>query len=45
MIVFLALNRIELRYTQKELSDTFLQVAAGNLSFNQLLNWILDHQI
>ena len=28
MIVFLALNRIELRYTQKELSDTFLQVAA-----------------
>ena len=45
MIVFLALNRIELRYTQKELSDTFLKVAAGNLSFNQLLNWILDHQI
>ena len=45
MIIFLALNRIELRYTQKELSDTFLKVAAGNLSFNQLLNWIMDHQI
>lgn len=44
MLVFLALNRIELDYTQKELSDTILKVAAGEYSFYDLLKWIIEHQ-
>ncbi|WP_349688165.1 type II toxin-antitoxin system death-on-curing family toxin [Acidaminococcus sp. DS4831] len=32
MLVFLALNKIELTYTQDELSDTFLKIASGELS-------------
>ena len=45
MLVFLTLNGIELRYTQEELSDVILQLAAGNISFFELLEWILIHQI
>lgn len=44
MLVFLVLNRIELDYTQKELSDTILKVAAGEYSFYDLLKWIIEHQ-
>lgn len=44
MLVFLALNQITIMYMQKELSDTFLSVAAGQLSFEDLLEWILAHQ-
>lgn len=45
MLVFLALNKIELVYTQTELSDTILKVAADEYSFEDLLKWILDHQL
>lgn len=45
MLVFLALNKIELDYTQDELSDTVLKVAAGKLDFEDLLQWILKHQL
>lgn len=45
MLVFLALNSIELEYTQDELSETFLKIAAGELSQEELLEWIIDHQI
>lgn len=45
MLVFLMLNKIELNYTQKELSDTIIKIAAGNLSFDELLKWILEHQL
>jgi death-on-curing protein len=44
MLVFLALNGYELEYTQKELSDTILDVAAGRISYEELLNWIIEHQ-
>lgn len=44
MLVFLALNGIELRYTQKELYETILDVAAGNIEYEGLLQWVLDHQ-
>ena len=37
MLVFLALNKIELDYTQTELSDTILKVAADEYTFNDLL--------
>ena len=45
MLVFLVLNKIELEYTQKELSDTILKVAASEYSFDDLLKWILSHQL
>ena len=45
MLVFLALNRIELQHTQTELSDIILQLAAGTIQSSDLLDWILTHQI
>ena len=45
MLVFLALNKIELEYTQSVLSDTILKVASDEYSFEDLLKWILDHQL
>lgn len=44
MLVFLALNGIELSYTQKELYETILDIAAGKLEYEDLLEWILSHQ-
>lgn len=44
MLMMLAMNGIELEYTQKELYETILQVASGEMSFEKLLNWILDHE-
>ena len=37
MLVFLALNGIEMKYTQKELYETVLAVAAGSLEYGDLL--------
>ena len=45
MLVFLALNGIELQYSQTELSDVILQLAAGEIKSSDLLHWILAHQI
>lgn len=45
MLVFLALNGIELQHTQTELSDVILQLAAGTIQSSDLLDWILTHQI
>lgn len=44
MLVFLALNGYELEYSQKELSDTILALAAGKMSVESLLQWIIRHQ-
>lgn len=44
ILVFLALNKIELSYTQDELSDTFFKIASGELSQQDLLHWIIIHQ-
>jgi death-on-curing protein len=43
MLVFLALNRIRLDYTQEELSDFFLGVAADEKGYSDVLNWIVIH--
>lgn len=43
MLVLLVLNGIELRYTQKELYETILGVAAGSIEYEDLLQWILEH--
>lgn len=45
MLVFLALNKIELNYTQKELIDTILRLATGTLTFEELLSWVTTHQV
>lgn len=44
MLVLLALNGINLQYTQAELSDIILQVASGDASYDNLLLWILQHE-
>lgn len=45
MLVFLALNGVELEYTQEELTAVFLDTAAGTVGHGELLRWIVDHQI
>lgn len=45
MLVFLALNGVELQHSQAELSDIILQLAAGEIASADLLHWILAHQI
>ena len=44
MLVFLALNGRELDYTQKELSDIILEIAAGSKECDELLQWIIEHE-
>lgn len=44
MLVFLELNGVEIEYTQKDLYETVLAVADGNLDYDELLKWILKHQ-
>ena len=45
MLVFLALNGIELDYTQDELSGVILGVASGETGFDELLKWIIERQL
>ncbi len=44
MLVFLALNGVELRYEQQELIDAFLSVASGGSDWRDLHRWILEHE-
>lgn len=44
MLVFLALNGIELEYTQQELIDVILSAACGETDSQALLHWILQHE-
>ena len=44
MIATLAINGIELEYTQKELYEIILDVASGNISFEGLHEWVLSHE-
>lgn len=43
MLVFLALNRVELNYTQQELIDLGIGIASGNKSPEQLFQWLNNH--
>lgn len=45
MLVFLAINRVELSYSQEELSDIVLQIAADEKDYSDLLAWLLRHQL
>lgn len=44
MLVFLALNGVELNHSQAELSSIILQLATGEIEAEDLLRWILSHQ-
>jgi len=44
MLIFLALNGIELNYSQEELVDIILFIASGQLGYNELFDWILAHE-
>lgn len=45
MLVFLALNGIEIDYTQKELYQIILDLASGKLELDSLTHWIIEHQL
>ena len=45
MLTLLALNGIEIVYTQKELSELILNVAAGQTGYEEIIAWILNHQV
>ncbi|WP_031555091.1 type II toxin-antitoxin system death-on-curing family toxin [Oribacterium sp. FC2011] len=45
MLVFLAINGIELDYTQKELYEMILSIADGSLEYENLFKWVLEHQV
>lgn len=44
MLTLLVLNGIELKFTQEELSEIILDLAAGIRKYEELLQWILNHQ-
>ena len=43
MLVFLTLNGISLFYTQDELASVFLKMAASEIDYHILLQWVIDH--
>lgn len=45
MLIFLAVNGYELGYTQKELFYLILDVADGKQGYEDILAWILGHEI
>ena len=44
MILFLALNGIELYHTERELINVGLDVASGKMDYRQLLAWITERK-
>jgi death-on-curing protein len=45
MLIFLALNGVELQYSQTELSDLILRLASGEIDTEHIFHWINSHQI
>ena len=45
MLVFFDLNGVVLSYTQKELFEMVLDVAAGNMAYEDMLEWVSKHQV
>ena len=44
MLATLAMNGVELEYTQEELYKVILEVASSNQSFDGLLDWVINHK-
>ncbi len=45
MLVFLVLNGFDFSYTQKELTEIILSVAAGEKGCDELLRWLQSHVV
>lgn len=45
MLVFFELNNVILSYTQKELADMVLAVAASTMDYEAMLEWVRNHQV
>ena len=45
MLLFLYFNNVELEYSQEELTDVILDIASSEKDYNDLLDWIIKHQI
>lgn len=45
MLLFLYFNNVELSYTQEELSEIVLMIASSEKTCENLLDWIIEHQI
>ena len=45
MLVFLALNDMTLAYTQEELTQIILAIAASEKKYEDLLKWLLEHTL
>lgn len=43
MLVVLKLNGITLEYAQQELASVFLQLASGEIDFDELKEWVVSH--
>ena len=43
MLIFLEVNGVQSDYTQKELVDLGVGIAAGNFDVNDILNWLSEH--
>lgn len=43
MLVFLALTRIELEYSQEELYTIILKIASSQVTIEDLSTWIINH--
>ena len=44
MLSFLAINGINLKYTDEELVNVGLSLADGKMNYEQLLDWIIQHK-
>ena len=44
MLSMLKLNNIDMLYSQKELVEIMLSLASGNIGYDQMLNWIKEHE-
>ena len=45
MLSFLAINGINIKYTDDELIEIGLSLASGSMSYDNLLEWILVHKV
>jgi death-on-curing protein len=45
MLVFLEMNGVELDYSQDDLVSVGLGIASGSVSAQDILSWIINHQV
>lgn len=45
MLIFLAINGVELSYTQQELVDIIQSVASSQINCDELFSWLVQHEL